>query len=79
MSYSVNTTPLLQEIDSDIEDETQSQEVVVEDRPLFKPSEPRDRYYMAFIIYYLMGILTLLPWNFYVTADDVSLKFNRFF
>lgn len=74
MAYSVNTTPLLEGYDSDIEDERQAnQEVAVrDDKPLFKPLEPKDKYYMSFLIFYLLGIVTLLPWNFYVTADDVS-------
>ncbi|KAJ8946508.1 hypothetical protein NQ318_004643 [Aromia moschata] len=73
MAYSVNTTPLLQEYDSENEDERQIQPntAVINDKPLFfKPLEPRDRYYMSFFIFYLLGVVTLLPWNFYVTADD---------
>lgn len=71
MAYSVNTTPLLQDLDS--EDEEITDEVSNrDDILLFKPLEPKDRYYMGYIIFYLLGIATLLPWNFYVTANDVS-------
>lgn len=33
---------------------------------------PADRYSFNYIAFYLMGIITLLPWNFFVTAEDVS-------
>lgn len=78
MAHSINTTPLLQEVDSsdnENEDitETPDDSVVVRDsKSLFKSAEPRDKYYMAYIIFYLLGMVTLLPWNFFITADDVS-------
>lgn len=74
MAYSVNTTPLLEGYDSDIEDERQANlEVAVrDDKPLFKPLEPKDKYYTSYLIFYLLGVVSMLPWNFYVTADDVS-------
>ena len=77
MAHSVNTTPLLQEVDSsdnDNEDVTElpDDSVVIRDtKPLFK-TEPKDKYYMAYMIFYLLGMVTLLPWNFFITADDVS-------
>ncbi|GJQ65552.1 nucleoside transmembrane transporter [Trypoxylus dichotomus] len=75
MEYSVNTRPLLQQ-DSDSENDdivtqTYEENVEVKDsKPLFRPSEPQDRYKMAYIIFYILGITTLLPWNFFITADD---------
>jgi hypothetical protein len=30
------------------------------------------RYNLAYLIFYLLGMTTLLPWNFFITADDVS-------
>lgn len=82
MAYSVNNTkPLLEESESD--EETNIQDfndndtigcVIIRtdnyEEPLFKPLEPRDRYHLAFLIFYLLGIVTLLPWNFFITADD---------
>lgn len=72
-------TPLLQEVDSseneaDIgENSIDEDDVVVrDDKSLFKCSEPKDKYYMVYLIFYLLGIVTLLPWNFFITADDVS-------
>jgi equilibrative nucleoside transporter 1/2/3 len=84
MAHSINTTPLLQEVDSsdnENEDitETPDDSVVVRDsKSLFKSAEPRDKYYMAYIIFYLLGMVTLLPWNFFITADDYWLyKFRN--
>lgn len=83
MAYSVNTTPLLQDvIDSDSGDDRgiDQEGASNDDKPLFKPLEPRDKYHMGYLIFYLLGIATLLPWNFYVTADDVSnLKKNALY
>lgn len=73
MDYSVNTTPLLQDLES--EDEYTTDEVPNrENKPSFNDLECRDRYNMGYLIFYLLGIVTLLPWNFYVTANDVSKK-----
>lgn len=70
---SINTTPLLQEVDSEIEDSYIHESLAVRDnKPLFKPIEPRDKFYTVFVIFYILGVVTLLPWNFYVTANDVS-------
>ncbi|GLV40017.1 Equilibrative nucleoside transporter 1 [Carabus blaptoides fortunei] len=81
MDYSVNTRPLLQETDSetdnqnDITDTNQSKNeepstCVSDTRPLFRPHGPIDKYYTCYLIFYLLGIATLLPWNFFITADD---------
>lgn len=83
MDYSVNTRPLLQqsESESDFEDEVleanrcgdhQDDHVVVTKdlKPFFKIREPSDRYNLAYLIFYLLGMTTLLPWNFFITADD---------
>lgn len=68
---SINTTPLLQEVDSENEDNDIHQSLAIRDnKPLFKPLEPRDKFYTVYLIFYLLGIVTLLPWNFYVTAND---------
>lgn len=36
-------------------------------------SIPKDRYSFNYIIFYLLGMTTLLPWNFFITASDVSI------
>uniref|UniRef100_A0A0K8UG48 Equilibrative nucleoside transporter 1 n=1 Tax=Bactrocera latifrons TaxID=174628 RepID=A0A0K8UG48_BACLA len=33
---------------------------------------PPDRYNYTYAVFYLLGIATMTPWNFFVTADDVS-------
>lgn len=72
MAYSVNTTPLLHSQDSDIEEDVN--EISIRDsKPLLKLLEPQDKFYAAYFIFYLLGIVSLLPWNFFVTADDVSI------
>lgn len=78
----VNTQPLLENSDweSDNEEEIKISNYHNEDhhvvpvrteKPLFKPQEPKDKYFMAYFIFYLLGMTTLLPWNFFITADDV--------
>lgn len=37
---------------------------------------PLDKYNYNYIVFYLLGMTTLLPWNFFVTAEDVSLPGN---
>lgn len=39
-------------------------------------SVPHDKYSFNYIIFYLMGMTTLLPWNFFITAEDVSHQSN---
>jgi equilibrative nucleoside transporter 1/2/3 len=35
-------------------------------------SEPVDKYNFAYFVFYLLGMATLLPWNFFITAEEVS-------
>lgn len=37
-----------------------------------RPHNPSDKYHFSYIIFYLLGMTTLLPWNFLMTAEDVS-------
>ncbi|KAE8750653.1 hypothetical protein FOCC_FOCC002632 [Frankliniella occidentalis] len=82
MDDHINTQPLLQcETESDFDDddlgisppsyEVDDPIVVTKDtKPLFKQRDPQDRYSIAYIIFYFLGMTTLLPWNFFITADD---------
>ncbi|XP_034934668.1 equilibrative nucleoside transporter 3 [Chelonus insularis] len=76
MAYSINRKPLLanstsdSEFDDEFETEVDDASVSVPDqKPFFKPL-PRDRYNLAYIVFYLLGINTLIPWSFFITADD---------
>lgn len=33
---------------------------------------PNDRFSFTYMVFYLLGMTTLLPWNFFITAEDVS-------
>ncbi|KAG5676007.1 hypothetical protein PVAND_005862 [Polypedilum vanderplanki] len=33
-------------------------------------SVPVDRYNFAFLVFYFLGMVTMLPWNFFITAED---------
>lgn len=41
---------------------------------LFKATNtiPNDRFSVTYMVFYLLGMTTLLPWNFFITAEDVS-------
>ncbi|KAB0799599.1 hypothetical protein PPYR_07479 [Photinus pyralis] len=72
-----NIRPLLDPISSDTDEEVHIPNInddrivaVKDDEPLFKPQEPRDKYNIVFFIFYLLGMTTLLPWNFFITAND---------
>lgn len=82
MDPQVNKRLLLQETDSDCDSQNEASESDVNvqpaffttnHKPLFKSHEPVDKYYMCYFIFYLLGITTLLPWNFFITADDVNI------
>ncbi|XP_076239830.1 equilibrative nucleoside transporter 1 [Calliopsis andreniformis] len=76
MSYSINRRPLLgsasdSEFEDDLETEVDDPNISVPDeKPFLKPYEPSDKYNLAYIVFYLLGINTLIPWSFFITADD---------
>lgn len=76
MSYSINRRPLLggasdSEFEDDLETEVDDPSVTIPDeKPFLKPYEPYDKYNLAYIVFYLLGINTLIPWSFFITADD---------
>lgn len=41
---------------------------------LFKPTNivPNDCFSLNYMVFYLLGMTTLIPWNFFITAEDVS-------
>ncbi|XP_070500533.1 equilibrative nucleoside transporter 1 [Chironomus tepperi] len=44
-----------------------SQPAIKERRP---SAAPVDTYNISFLIFYLLGMVTLLPWNFFITAEE---------
>ncbi|KAL6268741.1 hypothetical protein P5V15_001867 [Pogonomyrmex californicus] len=76
MSYSINRRPLLggasdSEFEDDFETEVDDPNITIPDeKPFLKPFEPHDKYNLAYIVFYLLGINTLIPWSFFITADD---------
>jgi len=69
---SINTTPLLQYDSENEENDIHNSLRERDDKPLFKPTEPKDKFHTVYLIFYVLGVVSLLPWNFYVTANDVS-------
>lgn len=39
---------------------------------------PADRWNYTYLVFYLLGIATMTPWNFFITAEDVSYILNYF-
>ncbi|XP_076227200.1 equilibrative nucleoside transporter 1 isoform X2 [Nomia melanderi] len=74
--YSINRRPLLggasdSEFEDDLETEVDDPHISAPDeKPFLKQLEPRDKYNLAYIVFYLLGINTLIPWSFFITADD---------
>lgn len=54
-------------------------DVVIATGGVSNSHQPVDKYYFNYIVFYLLGMTTLLPWNFFVTAEDVSILVLLFF
>ena len=52
----------------DFNDEDDDQEQLFK-TPLIAP---HDKFSFTYIVFYLLGTTTMLPWNFFITAEDVS-------
>ncbi|XP_073979589.1 equilibrative nucleoside transporter 1 isoform X1 [Rhodnius prolixus] len=80
MDTVTNTRPLLQRSDTDsdfdedpiaVRKEGLDDEIDIKDtRPLFNTWEPTDRYNIGYIIFYVLGTIILLPWFFFITAEE---------
>ena len=66
--------------DSDFEVEPSwiSEHGASETSPLFPPSQgaspkpraPKDSYHIVWVVFYMLGMTTLLPWNFFISVND---------
>lgn len=63
------------ENDEEIQDDSEERELVQDScstKVLDNSESPLDRYRIVYILFYLFGITSLAPWNFLITANDVS-------
>lgn len=76
MAYSINRQPLLKgisdsefedDIETEIEDPNNSKQ---DEEPFIKPHEPADTFQFTYVVFYLLGMTTLIPWCFFMTADE---------
>lgn len=88
MDYSINSNfrPLLEHSEasgSDAEyventiNRHENDHVIVDDDEknlISKRIAPQDKYNFSYMIFYLIGITTMVPWNFCLTAEDVSIS-----
>lgn len=61
--------------DADAEDEDDPSVSVSLAKELLSAGRmPIDRNAFVYVVFYLLGMTTLLPWNFFITAQDVSIS-----
>ncbi|XP_039285038.1 equilibrative nucleoside transporter 3 [Nilaparvata lugens] len=81
MDTSINSRPLLQSSETDSDFEVESQKdlavdggndvlVVPKDSRTLKHREPIDRFNASYFVFYLLGTTALLPWFFFITAEE---------
>lgn len=70
------------QIDNESESDTPENELTTDEcddtESLFKVANPvpNDRFSFTYVVFYLLGMTTLLPWNFFVTAEDVCITLS---
>ncbi|KAL3266082.1 hypothetical protein HHI36_010268 [Cryptolaemus montrouzieri] len=68
--------PLLQsnqDLDSDLDGDDISEvtlDAVVRNTSKISPGQTMDKYYLTYFSFYLLGIVVIIPWSFFVTAND---------
>lgn len=63
------------ENEEEVIDDSEERELVADScstKVLNSDEQPRDKYRLVYILFYLFGITSLVPWNFLITANDVS-------
>lgn len=76
-SVNTRTVPILDTIEheEDINDDSEQRELVndsISAKEIDRSEAPVDPYNTVYVLFYLYGIISLLPWNFLMTANDVS-------
>lgn len=64
------------ENEEEVIDDSEERELVTDScatKVLDPQEEPTDRYRVVYFLFYLFGISSLVPWNFLITANDVSI------
>lgn len=88
MEYSINSNvrPLLDHSEASgsdaeyleqISNPHEADHVIVDDDDknlISKRNAPLDKYNFTYIIFYLLGMTTMVPWNFCLTSEDVSIE-----
>ncbi|XP_073949536.1 equilibrative nucleoside transporter 1 [Choristoneura fumiferana] len=69
-----NLDAIENENEEEIVDDSEERELVVNDscstKVLDATDQPRDSYWVVYLLFYLFGITSLVPWNFLITAND---------
>lgn len=66
------------ENEEEVIDDSEERELVTDScstKVLDPQEEPADRYRIVYFLFYLFGVSSLVPWNFLITANDVSIIF----
>ncbi|XP_028172397.1 equilibrative nucleoside transporter 1 [Ostrinia furnacalis] len=72
---SINNEPTVDTIENEEEiiDDSEERELVTDScstKVLDSAEQPVDRYRIVYILFYLFGVTSLVPWNFLITAND---------
>lgn len=70
-----NLDAIENENEEEIIDDSEERELVNDScstKVLDNTDQPRDSYWVVYLLFYLFGITSLVPWNFLITANDVS-------
>lgn len=74
---SINNEEVIETIENEEDVDYSEERELVDDscstKVLDTCETPRDSYYIVYILFYLFGITSLVPWNFLITANDVSI------
>lgn len=74
---SINNDAIIESIENEEEiiDDSEERELVTDScstKVLETTDEPRDRYRIVYFLFLLFGVTSLVPYNFLITANDVS-------